>query len=146
MKLNTVTMRQSLSCYRISTCLPCSHHLHSFQFILLSIFYIFFFVCEKVHGPFFNFVSLEAVSTGERFSKSVCLFFFYQKLRAEWCWQGNGQCGFIWNDFLRNWKFEPSQNIVSWNWNGLYLFRLNVHSCCLAFHLHYLHYSAFLII
>lgn len=61
-------------------------------------------------------------------------------------WQGNGQCGFIWNDFLRNWKFEPSQNIVSWNWNGLYLFHLNVHSCCLAFHLHYLHYSAFLII
>lgn len=44
-------------------------------------------------------------------------------------WQGNGQCGFIWNDFLRNWKFEPSQNIVSCNWNGLYLFHSNVYSC-----------------
>lgn len=82
MKLNTVTMRQSLSCYRISTCLPCSHHLHSFQFILLSIFYIIFFVCEKVRGPFFNFVSLEAVSTGERFSKSVCLFFFLSEAQS----------------------------------------------------------------
>lgn len=76
MKLNTVTMRQSLSCYRISTCLPCSHHLHSFQFILLSIFYIFFFVCEKVHGPFFNFVSLEAASTGEIFQKGLLVYFY----------------------------------------------------------------------
>lgn len=120
MKLNTVTMRQSLSCYRISTCLPCSHHLHSFQFILLSIFYIFFFVCEKVHGPFFNFVSLEAASTGEIFQKGLLVyfyasfFFFFQKLRTE----------------------DPSRKVSSFfashYLNRFFGFHGRCQSCCLA--------------
>ncbi|XP_052116424.1 uncharacterized protein LOC107483576 [Arachis duranensis] len=36
----------------------------------------------------------------------------------------NGQCWFIWNSFVRNWKFEPSPNIVTteqsviWSYRG----------------------------
>lgn len=74
--------------------------------------------------PKFNFFGCEECN---RFcSLALSMLFmellvqFVKLLICDGVCQGNGQCRFIWNNFLRNWKFESPPNIVSCNLRTLF--------------------------
>lgn len=79
------TMRQSLSYSQISSCLPCPHHLHSFQFVFsFSILFISFF-CKKKYR-FFSLSFLSTQQAPRDFPKGfACIYalFSFQELRSK---------------------------------------------------------------